>query len=52
MLKNFKKSLVISFSVLIILVFFVSGCGIKGPPKPPKQGKNLTFSQQPKHDSG
>jgi predicted small lipoprotein YifL len=52
MLKNFQKGLVISFSVLIILAFFVSGCGKKAPPKPPKKGKNLTFSQQLKHGSG
>jgi predicted small lipoprotein YifL len=49
MLKNFQKSFIVRFSFLIMLAFFFSGCGKKGPPKPPKKEKLHTASQQLKH---
>jgi len=35
MTKMFKKSLVLICSIVILLSFVLSGCGKKGPPRPP-----------------
>lgn len=35
MTKMFKKSLVLICSVVVLLALFLSGCGKKGPPRPP-----------------
>ena len=39
MLNNFKKGLILHFSIVILLIFFCSGCGRKGPPVPPSKEK-------------
>lgn len=39
MLNNFKKGLILHFSIVILLIFFCSGCGRKGPPRPPSKEK-------------
>ena len=31
----FKKNLILICSVVVLLAFFLSGCGKKGPPRPP-----------------
>jgi hypothetical protein len=46
MLRKNRKHSGLSLSILIILAFFVAGCGKKAPPKPPIKGKIHTFSQQ------
>jgi len=35
MTKMFKKSLILTCSVVVLLALFLSGCGKKGPPRPP-----------------
>jgi predicted small lipoprotein YifL len=39
MLNNIKKVLILHFSIVILLTFFCSGCGRKGPPRPPDKEK-------------
>jgi predicted small lipoprotein YifL len=39
MLNNLKKSLILHFSIVILLIFFCTGCGRKGPPMPPDKEK-------------
>jgi predicted small lipoprotein YifL len=39
MLNNLKKGLILHFSIVILLIFFCSGCGRKGPPRPPGKEK-------------
>ncbi len=39
MLNNFKKGLILHFSIVILLIFFCSGCGRKGAPRPPSKEK-------------
>jgi predicted small lipoprotein YifL len=39
MLNNLKKVLILHFSIVILLIFFCSGCGRKGPPRPPDKEK-------------
>jgi len=39
MLNNIKKGLILHFSIVILLIFFCSGCGRKGPPVPPSKEK-------------
>ena len=37
--KNFNTHLILPFSILIIFVLLVLGCGKKAPPVPPRQAK-------------
>jgi len=37
--KKKKKRLILQFSIVILLAFFYSGCGIKAPPRPPAHEK-------------
>ena len=37
--KNFNAHLISQFSILIICALFLSGCGKKAPPVPPRQVK-------------
>jgi len=39
MFKNFKKGLIFTISIVILLIFFCSGCGRKAPPRPPGKEK-------------
>jgi len=39
MLNNIKKGLILYFSIVILLIFFCTGCGRKGPPRPPSKEK-------------
>ena len=39
MLSNIKKDLILNFSIVILLIFFCSGCGRKAPPRPPSKEK-------------
>jgi len=48
MTKMFKKSLVLICSVVVPLALFLSGCGKKGPPRPPVKE---TVDQHIKGDS-
>ncbi len=39
MLNNIIKSMILHFSIVILLIFFCSGCGRKGSPRPPSKEK-------------
>jgi hypothetical protein len=40
--KNFNKYFIVPFSVFIVFVLLVFGCGKKAPPIPPREAKPLT----------
>ena len=42
--KNFNAHLILHFSILIIFVLLVLGCGKKAPPVPPRQAKPPTIN--------
>jgi len=42
--KNFNTHLILPFSILIIFVLLVLGCGKKAPPVPPRQAKPPTVN--------
>jgi len=42
--KNFDTYLILPFSILIIFVLLVLGCGKKAPPVPPRQAKPPTVN--------
>jgi len=42
--KNFDTHLILPFSILIIFVLLVLGCGKKAPPVPPRQAKPPTVN--------
>lgn len=42
--KNFNTHLILHFSILIIFVLLVLGCGKKAPPVPPHQAKPPTIN--------
>jgi len=42
--KNFNTHLILRFSILIIFVLLVLGCGKKAPPVPPRQAKPPTVN--------
>jgi len=42
--KNFNTHFIVHFSILIIFVLLVVGCGKKGPPMPPRQAKPPTVN--------
>ena len=42
--KNFNTHLILLFSILIIFVLLVLGCGKKAPPVPPRQAKPPTVN--------
>ena len=37
MFEEIKKNIAIQLGILILLAFFLSGCGKKAPPKPPRK---------------
>ena len=42
--KNFNTHFIVHFSILIIFVLLVVGCGKKAPPVPPRQAKPPTVN--------